>query len=227
MTPMQNRDVSLRTYPRLASPPPSESQLARRGYLIVCLAIYGGSLGAAALLVNLLSRTRYPNIPEHMTFAPTLLMSAGAFVVCAVLSGLMAYWSGERDSAARRVIKWLLFGFGFGVLSPVITGGTLPLSLVFVELEAGLTSLGDAPVRLTNALFHIPRFAFTHGVFGLFTGMLAGALFGVGALFISSLRELSGGAVGRYGPYVLAVALSVLFYAIAVFGDAVTLARLG
>ena len=201
--------------------------MARRGYLIICLAVYGGSLGAAALLVNLLSRTKYPDIPEHMTLAPTLLMSGWAFAVCAVLGGLMAYWSGERDGAFRSVIKWLLFGFGFGVLSPVITGGTLPLSLIFVEIEAGVTSLGEAPVRLTNALFHVPRFAFTHGVFGLFTGMLAGALFGVGALLISSLRELAGGAVGRYGPYVVAAALSVVFYAIAVFGDAVTLARLG
>ena len=224
---MQNRDVSLKTYPRLAPPPPSESQLARRGYLIVCLAMYGGSLGAAALLVNLLSRTKYPNIPEHMTFAPTLFMSVGAFVVCAALGGLIAYWSGGRDGALRSVIKWLLFGFGFGVLSPVITGGTLPLSLVFVDMEAGITSLGEAPVRLINALFHVPRFAFTHGVFGLFTGMLAGALFGVGALLMSELRELGSGAVGRYGPYAVALALSVLFYAIAVFGDAVMLARLG
>ncbi len=224
---MQNQDVSLRTYPRQAPPTPRESQLARRGYLIICLVIYGGSLGAAALLVNLLSRTKYPNIPEHMTLAPTLIMSVGAFVVCAVFGGLIAYWSGERDSAARSVIKWLLFGFGFGILSPVITGGTLPLSLIFVELEAGALSLGEAPVRLSNALFHIPRFAFTHGVFGLYTGLIAGALFGVGALFISSLRELTGGRLARYGPYILAVLLSIILYAVATLGDAPTLAKLG
>lgn len=224
---MQNRDVSLRTYPRLAPSTVVESRLAQRGYLIICLAIYGGSLGAASLLVNLLSRTKYPNIPEHMTFAPTLFMSVGAFVVCAVLGGLIAYWSSKQEGELRNVIMWLLLGFGFSVLSPIITGGTLPLSLVFVELEAGVLSMGEVPVRLSNALFHIPRFAFTHGVFGLFTGMLAGALFGVGALVISSLRELGGGAVARYGPYVVAVALSVLFYAIAVFGDALTLAKLG
>ena len=225
--PMQNRDVSLRTYPRLAPPPPQEGLLAQRGYLIICLAIYGGSLGAAALLVNLLSRTRYPDIPEHMALAPTLLMSGGAFVVCALLGGLAAYWFGQRDSAPRNIIKWLLIGFGFGVLSPIITGGTLPLSLVFVELEAGVVSAGEAPVRLINSLFHTPRFAFTHGVFGLFTGMLAGALFGVGALLMYALREFAGGPVARYGPYALAALLSVAFYAIAALADAPTLARLG
>ena len=224
---MHNQEVSLRTYPRLAPPTPQESRLARRAYLVICLAIYGGSLGAAALLVNLLSRTKYPNIPEHMTLAPTLLFSVGAFLACAVLGGLIAYWSWDRDSALRELIKWLFFGFAFGVLSPVITGGALPLILVFIDLEAGVSSMGEAPVRLINALFHIPRFAFTQGVFGLFTGLLAGALFGLGALFISSLRELASGPLARYGPYALAILLSIIFYAIATLGDAPTLARLG
>ena len=172
---MQNQDVSLRNYPRLAPPPPDEGRLARYGYLIICLAIYGGSLGAASLLVNFLSRTKYPDIPEHMELAPTLLLSGGAFVVCAVLGGLIAYWFGQRDEPLRYIIKWLVIGFGFGVLSPIISGGTLPLTLILVEIEAGVLSVGEAPVRLVNALFHIPRFAFTHGVFGLFTGLLAGA----------------------------------------------------
>ena len=224
---MQNRDVSLRTYPRLAPPPPDEGRLARYGYLVICLAIYGGALGASSLLVNFLSRTKYPDIPEHMELAPTLLLSSGAFVVCAVLGGLIAYWFGQKDEPLRYIIKWLVIGFGFGVLSPIITGGTLPLSLIFVELEAGVLSSGEAPVRMVNALFHVPRFAFTHGVFGLFTGFLAGALFGFGALFIASLREFTGGTLARYGPYVLAVLLSIIFYAISTLADAPTLARFG
>ncbi len=223
---MQDQDVSLRTRRRLVAPP-MESQFAQRGYLVICLAIYGGSLGAASLLVNFLSRTKYPDIPAHMEFVPTLLMSAGAFVVCAALGGLIAYWFGQRDEPLRFVIKWLLIGFGFGVLSPIITGGTLPLTLVFVELEAGVLSMGEMPVRLTNGLFHVPRFAFTHGVFGLFTGLLAGALFGFGAMFILALREFTGGTLSRYGPYVLAVLLSIIFYAISTLADAPTLARFG
>lgn len=224
---MQEQQTSLRTYRRLAPPPRDEGRLSQRGYLVICLAIYGGSLGAASLLVNFLSRTKYPDIPAHMELAPTLLMSAGAFVVCAALGGLIAYWFGQRDEPLRFVIKWLLIGFGFGVLSPIITGGTLPLTLVFVELEAGVLSMGEMPVRLTNALFHVPRFAFTHGVFGLFTGLLAGALFGFGAMFISALREFTGGTLSRYGPYVLAVLLSIIFYAISTLADAPTLARFG
>ena len=195
--------------------------------MVICLAIYGGALGASSLLVNFLSRTKYPDIPEHMTLAPTLLLSSGAFVVCAILGGLIAYWFGQRDEPLRYIIKWLVIGFGFGVLSPIITGGTLPLSLVFMELEAGVLSMGEAPVRLSNALFHVPRFAFTQGVFGLFTGMLAGALFGFGALFISSLREFTSGSLAKYGPYVLAILLSIIFYAISTLAPAPTLARFG
>ena len=223
---MQDQDGSLRTYRRLVAPP-QESWLSRCRYLVICLALYGGSLGASALLVNLLSRTKYPNIPEHMAVAPTALMSGGAFVACAILGGAMAYWSGERDSALHSVIKWLLFGFGFGIVSPLITGATLPISLVLVNLESGVISLGETPAQISGELFRIPSFSFSHGVFGLFTGMLAGALFGVGALFISSLRELADGPVAKYGPYALAILLSIIFYAIATLGPAPTLARFG
>ena len=129
---MRNQDVSLRTYPRLKPPPPDEGRLARYGYLVICLATYGGALGASSLLVNFLSRTKYPDIPEHMALAPTLLLSGGAFVVCAVLGGLIAYWFGQWDEPLRYIIKWLVIGFGFGILSPIISGGTLPVSLVLV-----------------------------------------------------------------------------------------------
>ena len=147
--------------------------------------------------------------------------------MCAALGGLIAYWSSDREGEIRNIIIWLLIGFGFGVLSPIITGGILPLILIFVDIEAGVVSMGEVPVRITNALFHMPRFAFTHGVFGLFTGLLAGALFGVGGLMVSTLRESAGGAVAKYGPYVLAIALSILFYAISTLGPAPTLAKLG
>ncbi len=223
---MQNQDVSPTTYRRLVAPP-QESWFSRCRYLIICLAIYGGSLGASALLVNLLSRTKYPNIPEHMTFAPTIFMSGAAFIVCAALGAAIAYWSGERDSALHSVIKWLLFGFAFGVASPVITGATLPFSLLLVNLESGVISLGELPAQMSGEIFRIPGFSFSHGVFGLFTGLLAGALFGLGALLISSLRELGGGQVARYGPYAVAITLSILFYAISVLGPAPTLARFG
>ena len=77
---MQNQNVSLRTQPRLAPPPRDEGRLAQRGYLVICLAIYGGSLGAASLLVNFLSRTKYPDIPAHMELAPTLPADASILV---------------------------------------------------------------------------------------------------------------------------------------------------
>ncbi len=224
---MQNQDISLRSYPRLAPPPLSESRLARRGYLIICLAIYGGSLGAASLLINLLSRTKYPDTPEHMMFTPTLFLSGGAFVVCAIIGGLMAYSSGERDSAPRTIVQWLSFGFIFGLLSPIITGSTLPITTVFLSLEKGVITLGEIPSQMSGALFRVPSFSFTHGVFGLFTGLMAGAIFGIGSLLIYTLRDSTRGWLSIYGPYLLAVSLSILFYTIAAFGPAPTLARFG
>ena len=99
-----------------------------RARLVICLALYGGAMGAGSLLVNFISRTKYPQIPEHMPPAPTAFLSGGAFVVCALLGGLLAYWlaGSAEETRLRRLLKWIVaVGFAFGILSPVLAGASL------------------------------------------------------------------------------------------------------
>ena len=197
--------------------------------LVVCLAIYGGMLGGGALLVNLLSRTKFPQTPEHLSVESTVFMSGGAALVCALLSGLIGviiskYGEQERS---HNILVWLALGFLFGVFSPILTGASIPISGVLMSLNQGVLSAGDLPIQLIEGLLHAPSFAFTHGVFGLFTGLLAGTLFGVGAAAIDSTNYLSHRLISTYVPYVIAVSLGILFYSIAAFGPPETLAKLG
>ena len=201
----------------------------RRLRLIVSVAFLGGALGGAALLVNFLARTDPPHVPQHMPADATILLSGGAATVCAVVSGLMTLWmtNPQERERARGLLVWLLAGFGFGVLSPVFTGAVLPLAMMFLATLNGDLPSSDFLVHTASALLQAPSFAFTHGVFGLFTGLMAGALFGVGAWLVDVTAHSSARQVAAYAPYAIAASLGVLIYGIAVFGPPETLARFG
>ncbi len=206
-----------------------EGLTPRRLRLIVSVGLYGGALGGASLLVNFLARTDPPHVPQHMPLDATVLLSGGAFTASAILAALMAMWlsnPSERERA-RGWLVWLLAGFGFGVLSPVFTGAVLPLAMMFLATFNGDLPASDILVHMVSAILQGPSSAFTHGVFGLFTGFIAGALFAVGAWLVDQAAHSSKPTVPGYAPYVLAAFLSILFYGIAVFGPAETLARFG
>ena len=201
----------------------------RRLRLIVSVGLYGGALGGASLLVNFLARTDPPHVPQHMPVDATILLSGGAATASAILAALMAMWMSnpsERERA-RGWLVWLLAGFGFGVLSPVFTGAVLPLAMMFLATYNGDLPASDFLVHLISAILQGPSSAFTHGVFGLFTGLLAGALFAVGAWMVDQAAHSPTSRVSAYAPYALAAFLSALFYGIAVFGPVETLARFG
>jgi hypothetical protein len=159
----------------------------------------------------------------------TVLLSGGAAFVCAILAGLMALWitNPQERERARSLVVWLLTGFGFGILSPVFTGAVLPLATMFLALAHNDLEFSNILVHGTSALLQAPSFAFTHGVFGLFTGLMAGALFAAGAWLLDATAHSSIRQVPAYAPYALAVILSVLLYGVAAFGPPETLARFG
>ena len=197
---------------------------------MLCLAIYGGALGAGAIIVNFISRTPYPQVPQHMEAPATAIFSVWSFLACGVLGALFARWLAGvwEDALIPRLLKWL-FGVGlmFGILSPVITGAFIPVSRVFIDGYYGALSPLEVPAYALGALFRSPGFALSHGVLGLFTGMTAGALFGAGAWAVNELNRAGSGALAKYGAPALALSLSALFYGISVLAPATALERWG
>ena len=225
---MMERETA--TYKRWRPTAPREASPAARARLIFCLAVYGGALGAAALVVNFISRTPYPQVPAHMETPATAIFSLWAFLVCGALGAMFARWLGGafENSAVYRALKWIIgVGFGFGILSPVITGAVIPMSRAFIDAYYGALAPLEIPMSALDALFQAPRFAFHHGVFGLFTGMTAGALFGAGAWAVNELNRRDSESLAKYGGVVLALLLSAVFYGVAVLAPATSLERWG
>ena len=200
-----------------------------RGRLVASLALYGAALGASAFIVNRLARMDRPQTPEHMSADATAIMSAGAAIVCGILAALIVLWmsSGFERRGARNPLVWLAAGFGFGILSPAVTGAALPMSIMFLEWRTGVVTAGEIPMGVLSSLMLAPNSVFLQGVFGIFTGLLAGALWGIGAIPIDFAANARNRAVAASGPWLIAIVLSAIFYGVSVLAPAEWLARFG
>ena len=194
---------------------------------VAALVVYGGALGAARLLVSLMAQTRYPALPEHASLYPSLFLGGAAFLAGAGLSRLFAYWLGRRAGRMRDLVVFVVLGFGYGVLLPFATGMLLPWSIVFLNLKTGLIHPGEVFSGVLDAVFRVPYSAFSHGTLGLYTAMLAGLLFGVGAWAIDTTNASANTGVSRYGSAFVALSLSAGVVAVAAFAPASFLANLG
>ena len=199
----------------------------RRLRLAISLSLYGGALGAAVVLISLLTRTKPWVEPEHLSFAPSVFLSLGGALAGILVVWPIAYWLGDRAGEPRGLLSWLAVGFGFGVLVPLLTGAFLPLSVLLVDLNLGVVNSGELFSRVLDALFRAPLSLVVHGALGIFTGLLAGALFATGAWVVDMVNASSNPVASRYGPWAIVVLFGFIAVAIAVFGPADTLAKLG
>ncbi len=194
---------------------------------VICLGLYGGALGASSLLVSFLARTRFPIEPEHLELVPSVFLSSGGWIMGAIIAGLMGFLIAPNSERSHNVIVWLLIGFAFGVLLPFFSGALMPLGTAYLDIALGITPLSELPSLTLGAILRAPTCAFTQGTFGLFTGLLAGALFGVGGWVIDIANTSPHPHVSRYAPYVLSSSLSAWVVAVAAFAPADALAKLG
>ena len=162
-----------------------------------------------------------------MALLPSVFLSSVVVLVGAVLSGSIAYLVGETPDRARNLLVWGAFGFGYGVLLMFFTGMVIPVTMVFLDLATGAIGMSDVLVALTNSMGRSVHFAFVYGALNLFTGMLAGVLFGAGAWLIDTTNASRDTRIRRYGPVAITMALSFSVVAVAAVGPPSTLAKLG
>jgi hypothetical protein len=169
----------------------------------------------------------WPAEPEHLPLIPGLILSSGGFLVGALIAGIVTYWIAHDRPDPLHPLVWLALGFGFGIVVPVFTGMVFPFTTVFIDLYLGRIGVGDLFIRLVDSIFLAPWGALFQAVFGLFTSLLAGLFFGVGAWLVDRANMASISWVSRYGTYGLAAALTVAVIGFVAFGSPSFLAKLG
>ena len=202
-----------------------------------CMAIYGATIGGCAILVNFLSRTQFPDVPEHMSLEASLFFASAGALAGAVMTAPVAYWlygglptfafTPRPRRGPRSVMAWALFGVGYGLALPLLLGILLPVWLRFFAFYGGaisMVTLMSSLIDLTiGSLYLAPIFGFEY----FFTSIVAGALFAAGALVIDVFNSSKDRATARYGSWLAAIGLSALVVILLVVVPEASLARLG
>ena len=194
------------------------------------MALYGGSTASAALIITLLGRSasaNYPDQPEHLGIASYLILSLGAIAFGALISGLWTYLVSRGTNRPRSIVLWLVFGFAFGIVLPVLTGFTIPTTTMLLQLANGETLPVGALMGIADAVFRGVPYAFVYGTLGIYTGMIVGSVFGLAAWVIDMVNSSENPRISRYGSLSTSVILSVMGVATAAFGPPALLAKLG
>ena len=202
-----------------------------------CMAIYGATIGACAILVKFLSRTQFPGVPEHLDLGTSLFFgSAGAFAG-SVMTGPIAYWlygglptfkfTPRPKRGPRNIVVWGQFGVGFGLLLPILLGLMLPLWFRFFAFYQGainMPTLMSSLIDLTiGSLYMAPIFGLEY----FFTSIVAGVLFAAGALIIDIFNSSKDRVTTQFASWIVTIGICSLLIALLIVIPEVTLAKVG
>ena len=192
------------------------------------MALYGGALGAATILISLLNRTPFGTDPEHLRLIDSVFVSLSGGIAGILVALPLGYYMGAMSGARpTNLFVWWAVGLAFGVAMSFMTGALVPVSLVFEDLSVGLIQPGQVFERLLDAVFRAPLNLFVHGSLSMFTGLLAGSLFGTGGWVVDMFNTSSRPVAANVGPWAIALILGFAVVVIAVFGSPDALAKLG
>ncbi len=103
----------------------------------------------------------------------------------------------------------------------------MPSSVVVMDWNRELIAAGRVPSELLSAQFRAPINSFVYTSLNIFTGLIFGAVFGLGFWVINKLVAASSLAVSRYSAWIFAFSLGAAAVLWAAYGPPDVLARLG
>ena len=202
------------------------------------ISIYGGALGALLLIVNRLAAVPVNQADiEHMPLGQALLFGGFGAMASVVVTAPAAWWlyggvpkyAATKKRFPRSIFIWFLIGTVYAFLLPFVLGGYFyEMAIRLLGFYGGSLSVPEIMEGTIDQIILSAFKAFILGFDFFFTGLkLAGPLFIPGAWIIDRFNGSDHPATAKYGPWVLALALSAVIIVIMVVVPAPTLARFG
>ena len=203
-----------------------------------CVGLFGGVLGGAVVLVNLLTQVDFPyiNIPQHPPFGQALVIAAPGFLSGAAVTAPLAYilfgppftFAPNRPRPSRGLPIWIFIGMIYSLVLALVLGGLfIPYSFLFRDFTQGLISVPELLSRGLDLTIMWPYLSVLVGVQLMFTSIFAGAFFGVGAWVIDRFNTSADAITAKFGTWVITVFLSSVIVALVILIPETTLAELG
>ena len=195
--------------------------------LTASVALYGAALGSAAILVSIIARTDKFDDAEHLAFTPGLISALTGAIAVTLITPLAIYHLRNNASESGSLLMWLALGLGFGVASSFVAGGLFPLNVVFITFAEDNIKFGELASLVVEGAFQGIRSFFIDGALAIYTWLLAGALFGIGAWIIDKFNASPNPVASKYGTWAVTLFLGLTIVAIAVLGPPETLRNFG
>jgi len=195
--------------------------------LTASVALYGATLGSAAILISIMARTGRFDEAGHLAFTPGLITAITGAIAATLITPLAVYHLRYNADESGSILLWLALGLGFGVASSFVTGALFPLNVVFITFVEDNIKFSELPSLVVEGAFQGIRSFFIDGALAIYTWLLAGALFGIGAWVIDKFNASPNPVASKYGTWAVTLFLGLTIVAIAVLGPPETLRKFG
>ena len=166
-------------------------------------------LSIAAFHVAVLGRFEYFEAPVRVGGWGAVFFSIGAAVSALLVVPITVFHIRDMAQIPAKTITWLFMGFGFGVTTPILTGGLTRTSGAFAGLAEGVYGVGSMPSLLLDAVIIFPYDMFIQGAPNIYAGLLSGGFFAIIGLCMDRLNAMKTEIVSIWGPWVLALVLGL------------------
>ena len=182
---------------------------ARRRRLTLAISLLGVLLSIAAFHVAVLGRFEYFEDAVRVEGWGAVFFSIGAAISALVVVPIAVFHARDMAQIPAKPITWLFMGFGFGVATPILTGGLTRTAGAFAGLADGAYGVGSLPSLLLDAVIIFPYDMFVQGAPNVFAGLLSGGFFAIIGFLVDRLNAVRNEAISILGPWIVAVGLGL------------------
>jgi hypothetical protein len=173
-------------------------------------------LSVAAFHVSVLTRFQYFEEATRIQGWGAFFFSIAAIVSAIIVVPLAVYHIRDLAQNPGHPITWLALGAGFGVLTPLFSGGFSRAASAFTGLAEGHLEIGDFFQLMLDAVLVFPYDFVVEGALNLIVGLEFGVLFAVFGFIIDRINTSKNETVAAWVPWIFtAVAgLTVLLFSL-------------
>ena len=153
--------------------------------------ICGGSTSFARFFISdiVQKKVRWED-PVHMSGLPTLCLGVAAFLAGVFLTYVLVKVIIGEGYLNRNIFIWIFVGLLYGIFIPFVTGLLLPMGMFVMNVSIGVIELNKAFFFFLDAIVLAPTNAFTHGIFGVISGLICGVCLALFLWFMDKIRSV-------------------------------------
>ena len=192
----------------------------RRRRLTAAISALGVLLSIAAFHVAVLGRAQYFEDAVRVEGWGAVFFSIAAAVSALIAVPIAVFHIRDMAQFPGKPITWLFMGFGFGVITPILTGGLTRTAGAFAGLADGVYGVGSLPSLLLDAAIIFPYDMFVQGAPNVYAGLLSGGFFAIIGFLIDRSNAAKTEVASIWGPWIIALGLGIPIMVFALIGPA-------